>query len=126
MSLSLKPLFFPFLPLFLGIFIGGLLGGWLYSQFSFQGVYFFCMIASFIWLAIAYRMQVPRTLITHVLSLLPHQQKNWDVIAAKLNRVPGIAEIIFVAEESKAYLKMERHTIQHPDFIHLKEQLQLE
>src|SRR4029077_18587960 len=29
---------------FFGIFIGGALGGWLYGQFSYTGVYLFCLL----------------------------------------------------------------------------------
>lgn len=42
---------------FLGIFVGGVLGGWLYGQFSFNGVYLFCITLSLIWLALATFMQ---------------------------------------------------------------------
>lgn len=45
---------------FLGIFVGGLFGGWLYGQFSFTGVYLFCLILTLFWLALASFMQPPR------------------------------------------------------------------
>lgn len=105
---------------FLGIFIGGALGGWLYGRFSFPGIYFFCIVLAFIWLTLAYLMQPPRYLITKMWYILPSQQKEWDRIAAKLHVIPGMVEVTFMAEESIAYLKMERHTANHPDFINLK------
>ena len=105
---------------FLGIFVGGSLGGWLYGKFSFSGVYLFCIILALIWLALTYRMQPPRYLVTQMLRLQPH---HWEPIAAKLRIIPGIIEVTFIAEENIAYLKMERETVQHPDFIRLKEDL---
>lgn len=111
---------------FLGIFVGGVLGGWLYGHFSFSGVYIFCLILAFFWLAIAFFMQTPRYLITQMLRLTSTQQMRWNDIAGKLQMVSGIVEITFVAEDSIVYLKMERGTDQHPDFIRLKEQLQSE
>jgi len=38
--------------------------------------------------------------------------------------IPGMVEVTLIAEEGLAYLKMEKKTLQHPDFIRLKEQLQ--
>lgn len=109
---------------FSGIFVGGVLGGWLYGKFSFTGVYLFCIALSIFWLALAYFMQPPRYLVTQLLRLLPSQQAHWDKIAAKLQIIPGMLETTFIAEDGIAYLKMERATAKHPDFIHLKEQLQ--
>lgn len=106
---------------FLGIFIGGALGGWLYGQFSFSGVYLFCVILALFWLALAFLMRPPRYLITQLWSISPASANDWDAIAAKLHVIPGIVEVTFIAEESAAYVKMEQGTEQHPDFIHLKE-----
>lgn len=109
---------------FLGIFVGGILGGWLYGQFSFSGVYFFCTALALFWLVIAFFMQPPRFLVTQFLRL--PATTNWETISAQLKGIPGIVEASFVAEDGVAYLKMERSTAQHPDFIRLKEQLQSE
>ncbi len=111
---------------FLGIFVGGALGGWLYGKFSFTGVYLFCIILALFWLLIAYLMQPPRFLVTQMLRFSPSQQSSWKTIAEKLQVIPGMLEVTFIAEDGIAYLKMERKTSKHPDFIHLKEQLQSE
>jgi MFS family permease len=109
---------------FFGIFMGGVLGGWLYGQFSFSGVYFFCIILAFIWLIIAFFMQAPRYWVTRMWRILPSQQKKWCAIAQSLQQMPGMVEVIYIAEEETAYLKMERKTSRHPDFLRLQEQLQ--
>lgn len=109
---------------FLGIFIGGVLGGWLFGKYSFQGVYLFCISLALFWLALALLMQAPRYLVTQMWRLLPTEQSNWQMISTQLKRLPGMVEVTVIAEEGLAYLKMERSTVQHPDFIRLKEQLQ--
>lgn len=111
---------------FFGIFLGGILGGWLFGKFSFTGVYLFCIMLSLTWLLLAYQMRPPRFLVTQIWPLTPVQQQHWDQVAAKLHSLPGVVEAILVVEEGMAYLKVDRNTAKHPDFIHLKEQLQSE
>lgn len=106
---------------FLGIFVGGALGGWLYGQFSFIGVYCFCISLALLWLVLALLMQPPRYLVTQTWQLPPSQHFYWESIAAKLRVIPGMVEVTFIAEDGVAYLKMARGTQQHPDFIRLKE-----
>lgn len=109
---------------FLGIFIGGVLGGWLYGNSGSPGVYLFCIILALIWLALGLLMQPPRYLVTQLWPVTPAKQPEWDSIAARLQVIPGMMEITFIAEDNMAYIKMERGAQQHPDFIRLKEQLQ--
>lgn len=111
---------------FLGIFIGGAAGGWIYGKLHFSGVYLFCVILALIWFALALLMQPPRYLITRTLRLSPAQQQRWATIASQLRAIPGIVETVLIAEDNMAYLKMEKSTAQHPDFIHLQTQLQSE
>lgn len=106
---------------FLGIFVGGVFGGWLYGQFSFSGVYFFCITMTGFWLALAFFMQPPRHLITQILRLLPAHEGD---IISKLRLIPGVVEISYIADDGTAYLKMEHEAIHHPDYIQLKKQLQ--
>jgi MFS family permease len=106
---------------FLGIFIGGVLGGWLYGKFSYSGVYLFCVALALSWFVLAFLMRPPRYLVTQIWHILPSKQQNWNDIATKLQAIPGIAEVTFIAEEGMAYLKMERSVLAHPDYIRLKE-----
>jgi hypothetical protein len=69
-------------------------------------------------------MRQPRYLVTEVIRLTPSQLPQWDSIAAKLKLIAGTAEVTLVAEDNLIYVKMERKTIQDPDFIRIKEQLQ--
>lgn len=111
---------------FLGIFIGGLCGGWLYGKFSYTGVYLFCIILALIWLVIAFIMQPPRFLSTQLWPIKPSLQPKWEEIATQLRQIPGMVEVAYITEDKMAYLKMERATAKHPDFLRLKDQLQSE
>lgn len=105
---------------FLGIFVGGAIGGYL-LQHSLAAIYLFCLTLASIWFVLALLMQAPRYLITQTWPL--RDRENWQDVAAKLHVIPGIVEVTFIAEDGIAYLKMERNTQEHPDFIRLKEQL---
>lgn len=109
---------------FLGIFIGGLCGGWLYGQFSYTGVYLFCIALALFWLLIALIMKPPRFLTTQLWPIKPTLLHKWEEMATQLRELPGMVEVAFIAEDNMAYLKMERGTAKHPDFLRLKDQLQ--
>jgi MFS family permease len=111
---------------FLGIFVGGVLGGWLYGLAGFTGVYLFCIALSLLWFALSSFMQTPRMLTTQMWRIHPQRLQAFDSFAAHLQIIPGMVEVTLIAEDGMAYLKMERKTLQHPDFIRLKEQLQSE
>jgi MFS family permease len=109
---------------FLGIFVGGLCGGWLYGHYSFTGVYLFCVVLALFWFALAFFMQPPRLLVNQMLRINPAKLAEWESFAVKLQLIPGMTEVTFIAEDGIAYLKMERSTTKDPDFIRLKELLQ--
>ncbi|OGT35617.1 MAG: hypothetical protein A3F11_00290 [Gammaproteobacteria bacterium RIFCSPHIGHO2_12_FULL_37_14] len=111
---------------FLGIFVGGLSGGWLFGKFGFSSVYLFCLCLTLLWLIFACLMQPPRYLITRVLRLSPLQQAHWEINITNLRTIPGMVEVSLLAEDKIVYLKMEPKSLQHPDFIRLKELLQSE
>lgn len=109
---------------FFGIFLGGIMGGWLYGKFHFAGTYLFCMILMFFWLVLALLMQPPRYLATQMWRIPSAWQNHWDKLSHRLQMIPGIVEVTFIADDGIAYLKMEREAAKHPDLLYLKEQLQ--
>lgn len=109
---------------FLGIFVGGVIGGWLYGKFSFTGVYVFCIVSALTWLVLASLMKPPRYLVTQVIHLSSSPSTRWQEIIATLKNISGIVDVSLITEESALYIKMEPATLQQPDFIRLKEQLQ--
>ncbi len=111
---------------FLGIFVGGLVGGWLFGHSGFSGVYLFCITLALFWFALAVFMQPPRTLVTQMWRISPSMQSSFDKLSQHLHAIEGMVEVNMVSEDGMAYLKMERKTLQHPDFIRLREELQSE
>lgn len=111
---------------YFGIFIGGVLGGWLYGKFSYSGIYLLCIALAIFWLFLAFFMQPPRYVITRMWRIGLPNISDWQAIAKKLRSIPGMLEVNLMTEEGIAYLKMERSTLKHPDFIRLQEQLQSE
>lgn len=109
---------------FLGIFIGGILGGWLYGRFNLPGVFLFCAILALFWLVLALFMQPPRTLAMQIIRLSRAHHAQWSAWASECRALPGMVEVTVITDEGLAYLKMERSTTKHPDFIRLKNQLQ--
>lgn len=109
---------------FLGIFVGGVLGGWLYGRFNIPGVFLLCIILALFWLALAIAMQPLRSLATQIIRLSPAQQAQWSDWIQSCRALPGMVEVVLIESEGLAYLKMERSTSKHPDFLRLKEQLQ--
>lgn len=110
---------------FFGIFIGGVVGGWLFGRYSYAGVYFFSIALALFWFILASFMQPPRFLVSRMWRI-DSNRTEWDMIALKLHAIPGMVEVTYIAEDGICYLKMERSTPKHPDFIDLKQQLQCE
>lgn len=106
---------------FLGIFVGGLLGGWLYEHLGLLSIFPFSLALSLLWFTLAYRMAPPRHLITRIFKI---QLSSWPELARELQSIPGIAEMTFHPEEKQAYLKVDKHTLQHPDFLRIEQLLQ--
>jgi len=93
-----------------GIFVGGAVGGLLSSRYGPGAVFVFGAVLIALWLALAARMQRPPAVKTLTLplreGLSPDEARRLqDDIAA----VPGVAEVLVVAEEAVAFLKVDPH-----------------
>lgn len=96
---------------FLGIFAGGAAGGAVYGHWGFDGVFLMGMLGIGLWLVLASSMKSPRYLSSYVLHLDEHVAREEASTAAALAGIPGVAEVIVVAEESVAYLKVDRKAL---------------
>ncbi|AOU98676.1 MFS transporter [Acidihalobacter yilgarnensis] len=96
---------------FLGIFAGGAAGGAVYGHWGFDGVFLLGAAGVAIWLLLASSMKSPRYLSSYVLHLEEAAAREEAGTAAALARVPGVAEVMVVAEESVAYLKVDRNAL---------------
>ena len=96
---------------FFGVFVGGAMSGWLSGMLGPQAVLWFCFCLLILWLLV--------TLFATPLALHESKLINFDktdpgaaiTLANKLKAVTGVLEISMVADEAKAYLKID------PDLI---------
>ncbi len=92
---------------FLGIFAGGILGGLAHQHGEAAGVFALTAVLALAWLAAAATMAQPSYLTTRLVPIGDGHADDAESLAAKLRRVPGVAEVVIIAEEKLAYLKVD-------------------
>ena len=92
---------------FFGIFIGGVVGGWVNQSVGSGGVFAMSGGIALIWLLIAATMRQPSYLTTRLMRIEDGRAVDAVELAARLRRVPGVAEAVVIAEEQIAYLKID-------------------
>jgi MFS family permease len=92
---------------FLGIFAGGVIGGWLHQTAGTRAVFFLGGALALVWLLIAATMPRPSYLTTRLVRVGHRAAADAERLAARLRQVPGVAEVVVVAEEELAYLKVD-------------------
>jgi len=95
-----------------GIFVGGVLGGLLSSHYGAPAVFVFGSVLIGVWLLLAAGMQPPPAVKTMMLHLrdgmAPAEVRRLE---SELAVVPGVAEVIVIAKEGVAYLKIDPHKL---------------
>ncbi len=94
---------------FLGIFVGGTAGGWVYGQFGLNGVFLFAALIAAAWLVIAFGMTNPGYFASRLLDLGRMSETDAARLATALRQVAGVADVVVIAEDGVAYLKVDRH-----------------
>jgi len=92
---------------FFGAFLGGAAGGLVYGAYGVEGVFAGCTVLALIWLAVAVSGPAPRLLDTHLVEVGARGPDEARTLARRLSDVPGVAEVVVVAEEGVAYLKVD-------------------
>ena len=92
---------------FLGIFVGGAVGGWSHQVGGTAGVFAFAGLLALAWLVAAATMRRPGQYVTHIARTAELGAAEADRLAAQLAGLPGVADVVVVAEERAAYLKVE-------------------
>ena len=90
---------------FLGIFAGGIAGGWLHGHGGSSAVFEFAAALALVWLVLAATMRAPSYRASRVLRL--GERVNPERLASDLRALPGVADVVVVAEEGVAYLKVD-------------------
>ncbi len=92
----------------IGVSAGGAVGGWLLQHYGMTAVFALAAFFTLIWLAAAWSMKPPRFLAS---VLIPLRHHDAQVIAEKLRAVEGVAEVLIVASENTAYLKVDQRLV---------------
>ncbi len=91
---------------FIGVAIGGALGGWVDGWFDSQTVFLAGALLAMVWLLVASTMQEP----PYVSSLrieIPEGVVLNDALQQRLLQTAGISDVLVVAEERSAYVKID-------------------
>ena len=95
---------------FLGIFAGGAIGGGINQLAGTAGVFALTTAFAVIWLVAAIGMAKLGYLTTRVIPTGDVHEDDAERLAARLRRLPGVAEAVVVADEKLAYLKVDTKT----------------
>ena len=88
---------------FAGAFAGGLVGGWLWQNYGEGTVFVLCGALIGLWLVAAWGMVQPAALDGLEVLLTG----DLDLAQAKLAKLPGVVEVVVLAHEKVAYLKVD-------------------
>lgn len=92
----------------IGVSCGGAVGGYLLQNSGMTAVLALGACFTLLWLAVAWSMRPPRFLAS---VLIPLRHHNAEQIAARLRAVEGVAEVVIVASENTAYLKVDQRLV---------------
>lgn len=96
---------------FLGTFIGGVAGGWLHGRHGMDGVFLFCCLIGLAWAGVAATMRPPRRLVSRSVKVGPVSPDEARALSARYAVVPGVAEVVVLAEDGIAHLKFDPATV---------------
>ena len=92
---------------FLGAFLGGVLGGWIYAHHGLEGVFLFATLAALLWFVVAFGMERPRYVSSHVLRVGVMDQAQASELRGVLLDIDGVDDAAVDAENGMAYLKID-------------------
>ena len=94
---------------FTGAFLGGLIGGWIHQHWGAHAVPVFSALAVLVWFLVAYGMRPPRQAVPHTIPV--GDRASDPSLAEALLAIPGVEEVLVVAEEGVAYLKVDKDRV---------------
>jgi MFS family permease len=92
---------------FLGAFFGSAMGGLLMQLYGGDAVLFFAIFMLLLWLAVASTMRAPRALMTKIYHLPELGEDAARTMQQSLAQLRGVSEVLVVANEQIALLKVE-------------------
>ncbi len=105
----------------LGLFFGGVFGGWLAQHHGFAAVFIFCGVLMGVWLVVSLSMMPPPAIKTRLfrVSVMPADQA--ALLKMQLAEVEGVVEVMVLAEEGVAMLKVSLKGWNEPRALELLE-----
>ena len=91
---------------FFGAFVGGVLGGYVVSNFQESGVYYLVSGVCFIWFLGARNMAKPNPETGISLTMTGMNHAKAQQISDELSLVKGVEEVVLIAQDEIAYLKV--------------------
>ena len=104
---------------FLGAFLGGVGGGWLLGNYGDVAVFAVASAMVLVWLLLAAGMKQPSNLQSFTLRLDPAGAVDSSLWAKRLLGVTGVEEVVVVAEECTAYLKVDNNRLDKEQLMQL-------
>ena len=92
---------------FLGTFVGGAVGGFVSQHFGAAWVFGFCGAMCVLWLAAATGMRGPDSSGTRTYNVPQMDASRADGLSRRLADVPGVREVMVLAADGVAYLKVD-------------------
>lgn len=96
---------------FFGIFVGGTVGGLVMQQWGTSGVFIFGALMALLLLFVAISLPKPDFFKSQLVKLKPNHLIDLDKSTQQLLAIPGIKQAAISAEESAAYLKVDKLTL---------------
>lgn len=102
---------------FIGAAVGGVLGGYFYQHYGYNGVFIFTTIIGIVWLATAATMEKPLPLSIASVPVQPITEDEVSNFESELLAYEGVYEVVVVAEEQRAYFKIDRKLVNEVTLI---------
>jgi len=96
---------------YLGAFAGGVAGGWLLGAGGERATLVACAGLCIGWLVVALGLREPRRLGVEPFHIGAVECESVDALTARLLSVPGVIEVVVVAEERIAWLRVDRRCL---------------
>jgi predicted MFS family arabinose efflux permease len=93
---------------FFGAFLGGSIGGWLHGQLGLHSIFICSAAAAVLWLLLASGMTAPAKTGSVLYRIEWSTPDELEQRVVQLRALAGVAEVVVVAEEGMAYLKVDR------------------
>ncbi len=93
---------------FLGVAIGGSVGGWVFQHIDAQAVFLLGAGIAILWLLVSLTMQEP-PYVSSLRVVIDHTD-NAHLLEQRLRQAPGVSNVLIIAEERAAYIKIDSKT----------------